>query len=68
MDKYLPQFLTKKWDTEEAINKLLLSFIFSLQLCASVQIPKELGGLDAEALYIDTNTNFTISRFRGNMA
>lgn len=37
----------------------------SLQLCASVQIPKELGGLDAEALYIDTNTHFTISRFRG---
>ncbi|KAH9642715.1 hypothetical protein HF086_002985 [Spodoptera exigua] len=36
-----------------------------LQLCASVQIPKELGGLNAEALFIDTNTNFTISRFRG---
>ncbi|CAB3233395.1 unnamed protein product [Arctia plantaginis] len=35
-----------------------------LQLCASVQIPKELGGLNAEALYIDTNTNFTLSRFR----
>ncbi|PZC76943.1 hypothetical protein B5X24_HaOG203987 [Helicoverpa armigera] len=35
-----------------------------LQLCASVQIPKELGGLDAEALYIDTNTHFTLSRFR----
>ncbi|KAJ8711781.1 hypothetical protein PYW08_008735 [Mythimna loreyi] len=35
-----------------------------LQLCASVQIPKQLGGLNAEALYIDTNTNFTISRFR----
>lgn len=35
-----------------------------LQLCASVQIPKELGGLDAEALYVDTNTNFTLSRFR----
>ncbi|XP_030031448.1 DNA repair protein RAD51 homolog 3 isoform X1 [Manduca sexta] len=35
-----------------------------LQLCASVQIPKILGGLDAEALYIDTNTNFTTSRFR----
>ncbi|KOB67083.1 RAD51C protein [Operophtera brumata] len=35
-----------------------------LQLCASVQIPKVLGGLDAEALYVDTNTNFTLSRFR----
>ncbi|XP_075984908.1 RAD51 DNA repair protein spindle D isoform X2 [Anticarsia gemmatalis] len=35
-----------------------------LQLCASVQIPQQLGGLDAEALYIDTNTNFTLSRFR----
>ncbi|XP_047034308.1 DNA repair protein RAD51 homolog 3 isoform X1 [Helicoverpa zea] len=35
-----------------------------LQLCASVQIPKDLGGLDAEALYVDTNTHFTLSRFR----
>ncbi|CAF4880054.1 unnamed protein product [Pieris macdunnoughi] len=35
-----------------------------LQLCASVQIPTELGGLDAEALYIDTNTNFTVNRFK----
>lgn len=35
-----------------------------LQLCASVQVPKHLGGLDAEALFIDTNTNFTLSRFR----
>ncbi|RVE44402.1 hypothetical protein evm_010932 [Chilo suppressalis] len=36
----------------------------SMQLCAAVQIPKVLGGLDAEALYIDTNTNFTPERFR----
>ncbi|CAK1545557.1 unnamed protein product [Leptosia nina] len=35
-----------------------------LQLCASVQIPKELGGLNAEAIYIDTNTNFTKTRFK----
>ncbi|XP_047537326.1 DNA repair protein RAD51 homolog 3 [Vanessa atalanta] len=35
-----------------------------LQLCASVQIPKALGGLSSEALYIDTNTNFTLSRFK----
>ncbi|KAJ0172193.1 hypothetical protein K1T71_012166 [Dendrolimus kikuchii] len=34
-----------------------------LQLCASIQIPKVLGGLNAEALFIDTNTNFTVSRF-----
>ncbi|XP_045504354.1 DNA repair protein RAD51 homolog 3-like isoform X1 [Colias croceus] len=35
-----------------------------LQLCASVQIPKSLGGLDAEAIYIDTNTNFSLNRFK----
>ncbi|XP_013186253.1 DNA repair protein RAD51 homolog 3 [Amyelois transitella] len=35
-----------------------------LQLCAACQIPKALGGLDAEALYIDTNTNFTIHRYK----
>ncbi|XP_028038969.1 DNA repair protein RAD51 homolog 3-like isoform X2 [Bombyx mandarina] len=35
-----------------------------LQLCASVQIPKVLSGLNAEALYIDTNTNFTPTRFK----
>lgn len=45
--------------------KLLFVLFHSLQLCASVQIPKVLGGLDAEALYVDTNTNFTLSRFRG---
>ncbi|XP_069361859.1 DNA repair protein RAD51 homolog 3 isoform X2 [Maniola hyperantus] len=35
-----------------------------LQLCCSIQIPKVLGGLYSEALYIDTNTNFTICRFK----
>ncbi|XP_028169570.1 DNA repair protein RAD51 homolog 3-like isoform X1 [Ostrinia furnacalis] len=35
-----------------------------LQLCASVQIPSVLGGLNAEALYVDTNTNFTPQRFK----
>lgn len=35
-----------------------------LQFCASVQIPKVLGGLSSEALYIDTNTNFSIYRFK----
>ncbi|XP_053615614.1 DNA repair protein RAD51 homolog 3 [Plodia interpunctella] len=35
-----------------------------LQLCAATQIPEVLGGLDAEALYIDTNTNFTICRYK----
>ncbi|VVD03686.1 unnamed protein product [Leptidea sinapis] len=35
-----------------------------LQLCASVQVPKSLGGLEAEALYIDTNTNFNLNRFK----
>ncbi|KAI8437557.1 hypothetical protein MSG28_011855 [Choristoneura fumiferana] len=37
---------------------------FSLQFCASVQIPKILGGLSAEALFVDTNTNFNIHRFK----
>ncbi|KAL0868459.1 hypothetical protein ABMA27_007948 [Loxostege sticticalis] len=35
-----------------------------MQLCASVQIPKILGGLNAEALFVDTNTNFTAGRFK----
>ncbi|XP_059051939.1 DNA repair protein RAD51 homolog 3 isoform X2 [Achroia grisella] len=35
-----------------------------IQLCASVQIPNSLGGLEAEALYIDTNTHFTPCRFK----
>ncbi|XP_041983055.1 DNA repair protein RAD51 homolog 3-like isoform X2 [Aricia agestis] len=35
-----------------------------LQLCASVQVPEELGGLNSEALYIDTNTNCTWTRFK----
>ncbi|XP_032522150.2 DNA repair protein RAD51 homolog 3 [Danaus plexippus] len=35
-----------------------------LQLCASVQVPKVLGGLQSESLYIDTNTNFTLCRFK----
>ncbi|CAH2095379.1 unnamed protein product [Euphydryas editha] len=35
-----------------------------LQLCASVQIPKILGGLNSEALYVDTNANFTVERFK----
>lgn len=36
-----------------------------MQLCASVQIPEALGGLNSEALYIDTNTNFVLDRFKG---
>lgn len=35
-----------------------------LQLCASVQIPTVLGGLSSEALYVDTNANFTVERFK----
>ncbi|XP_068619754.1 DNA repair protein RAD51 homolog 3 [Battus philenor] len=34
-----------------------------MQLCAAVQIPKSLGGLNAEAIYVDTNTNFVLHRF-----
>lgn len=37
---------------------------FCLQLCAAVQIPKSLEGLEAECLYVDTNTNFSINRFK----
>lgn len=37
----------------------------SLQLCASVQVPKILGGLNAEAIYINTNSNFSFKRFKG---
>lgn len=36
-----------------------------LQLCASVQIPKSLGGLSSAAIYIDTNKNFFFERFKG---
>jgi len=32
------------------------------QLCLNVQIPKELGGVDGEALYIDTHGDFTTDR------
>ncbi|XP_077293989.1 DNA repair protein RAD51 homolog 3-like [Arctopsyche grandis] len=33
-----------------------------IQLCVCVQIPSELGGLEAEAVYIDTSSNFRTSR------
>lgn len=33
-----------------------------LQLCTSVQLPKEFGGLDGKALYIDTNSGFSKNR------
>ncbi|XP_031770587.2 uncharacterized protein LOC113520380 isoform X2 [Galleria mellonella] len=48
----------------EEDHKYFNVFNYSIQLCASVQIPKSLGGLDAEALYIDTNTHFTPYRFK----
>ena len=32
------------------------------QLCMNVQIPKELGGVDGEALYIDTHGDFAVER------
>ncbi|KAJ9581526.1 hypothetical protein L9F63_023300 [Diploptera punctata] len=36
----------------------------SLQLCVDVTIPKSLGGLDGEALYIETDSGFTPSRLK----
>lgn len=32
------------------------------QLCLNVQIPRELGGVDGEALYIDSHGDFSIER------
>lgn len=46
------------------ILKLKKKF-FSLQLCVSVQIPVELGGIGGQAVYIDTSSNFKTSRLLG---
>nr|CAD7403696.1 unnamed protein product [Timema cristinae] len=35
-----------------------------LQLCAAVQIPRACGGLEGQALYIDTRNGFTACRLR----
>ncbi|XP_065201600.1 DNA repair protein RAD51 homolog 3, partial [Planococcus citri] len=35
-----------------------------LQLCVSVQMPKFLGGLDGYAVYIETNSNFSVKRIK----
>lgn len=32
------------------------------QLCMNVQLPKELGGVDGEALYVDTHGDFAVER------
>uniref|UniRef100_T1H8N0 DNA repair protein RAD51 homolog 3 n=1 Tax=Rhodnius prolixus TaxID=13249 RepID=T1H8N0_RHOPR len=48
-------------------GKTLLSYelIFgSLQLCIAVQVPECLGGLEAQAVFIDTDFGFTVSRLR----
>ncbi|XP_055318102.1 DNA repair protein RAD51 homolog 3-like [Sitodiplosis mosellana] len=37
---------------------------FCLQLCVNVQIPKCLQGLEAAAVYIDTNRGFSINRIK----
>eukprot|EP00347_Sterkiella_histriomuscorum_P019316 403342118 len=34
------------------------------QLCMNVQIPKELGGVDGEALFVDTHGDFAIERIK----
>nr|CAD7427893.1 unnamed protein product [Timema monikensis] len=39
-----------------------------LQLCAAVQIPRACGGLEGQALYIDTRNGFTACRLRDMVA
>lgn len=39
--------------------------ISSMQLCVSVQIPMCFEGLQAEAIYVDTNSNFSEHRLTG---
>lgn len=52
-------------------NKLYSDFIsffltiFSMQLCVSVQIPACFEGLQSEAIYVDTNSNFSQLRLTG---
>lgn len=36
-----------------------------MQLCVSVQIPTCFEGLQAEAIYVDTNSNFSQHRLKG---
>lgn len=38
-----------------------------LQLCVNIQIPKVLGGLEATAVFIDTNNGFSPNRLNGKM-
>ncbi|XP_073982364.1 RAD51 DNA repair protein spindle D isoform X2 [Rhodnius prolixus] len=38
--------------------------LLSLQLCIAVQVPECLGGLEAQAVFIDTDFGFTVSRLR----
>lgn len=38
---------------------------FSMQLCVSVQIPVCFEGLQSEAIYVDTNSNFSEHRLTG---
>lgn len=39
---------------------------FSLQLCVDVQIPEQGGGLQGQAVFIDTEGSFNISRIQGS--
>jgi hypothetical protein len=40
---------------------------FSLQLCVTVQIPEECGGIQGQAIFIDTEGSFNASRLEGFM-
>lgn len=41
--------------------------VFSLQLCVSVQMPELCGGLQGQAIFIDTEGSFNISRLQGDI-
>lgn len=42
-----------------------LLFVYSLQVCVDVQIPRSFGGVAGEALVIDTDSGFTPVRLKG---
>jgi len=48
-------------------KSLTILLIFSLQLCVSVQIPEQCGGVQGQAIFIDTEGSFNASRLEGFM-
>jgi hypothetical protein len=45
------------------LNFLTIYFLVAKQLCLSVSIPTELGGIGGEAIFVDTEGSFVVSRF-----